>query len=224
MPLQAVARQMLHDEPDAELTLVYGSAALERALFAAALQRLAEDAAPRLRLHWVFETAPAEGHGPAFAVGQLDAPMLAGLLVGTDLRRFHRVMVCGPDGMRAAVRQALLLGGLPSDRLVEESFVSPRRGAIGDQDPHAVFESADGDQPVTVHPGDTLLEAALNGGIALPFSCCSGGCGACRVQVTDQLHHVVLDEPNAVRPGDRARGEVPACLVRLSGPCRFRLP
>ncbi len=224
VPLQAVARQVLHDEPDAELTLVYGSAALERAIFAAALQRLAEEAAPRLRLHWVFQTAPAEGHSPTFTIGQLDAPTLAAVLADTDLRRFHRAMVCGPDGMRAAVRQALLLGGLPSDRLIEESFVSPRRGAVSDQDQHAVFESADGDQMVMVHPGETLLEAALSGGIALPFSCCSGGCGACLVHITDQLQHVELDEPNAVRPDDRARGEVPACLVRLSGPCRFRLP
>jgi len=123
-------------------------------------------------------------------------------------------MVCGPDGMRAAVRQVLLLGGLPSDRLVEESCVSPRRGSVSDQDQRAVFGSADGNQAVTVHPGDTLLEAAVNSGIALPFcrcsfSRCSGGCGACGVRITDQLQHVVLDEPNAVRLGERAAGYRP---------------
>ena len=126
--------------------------------------------------------------------------------------------------MRAAVRQALLAGGLPADRLFEESFVSPRRGAVSDQAQVAVFESADGELTVTLRPGDTLLEAALNAGIALPFSCCSGGCGACRVHITDHLDHVVLDEPNTVTPEARSRGEVPACLVRLTGPCRFRLP
>lgn len=83
---------------------------------------------------------------------------------------------------------------------------SSRRSAVCDQDQHAVFESAQGDQSVTEHPSETLLEVDLNGGIALPFSCCSGGCGACRVHITDQLHHVALDEPNAVRPDDRVRG------------------
>jgi ferredoxin-NADP reductase len=142
VPLQAVARQVLHDEPQAEVTLVYGSSALERAFFAAALQQRVRDDAPCLRLHWVFESAPAEG--------------------------------CG--------------------------------------------------QAITLPPGDTLLEAALTAGIAPPFSCRSGGCRACRVRITDQLQHVALDEPNAVRPDDLARGEVPACLVRPNGPCRFRLP
>jgi ring-1,2-phenylacetyl-CoA epoxidase subunit PaaE len=227
VPLQAVARQVLHDEPDAEITLVYGSSALERAIFAAPLQQQALRDAPRWRLHWVFETAPLEpleGAGPACTVGRLDAPTLTALLGDTDLRSFHRAMVCGPDAMRAAVRQALLAGGLPADRLFEESFVSPRRGAVSDQAQAAVFESAGGEQTVTLRPGDTLLEAALNAGIALPFSCCSGGCGACRVHVTDHLDHVVLDEPNSVTPEARSRGEVPACLVRLTGPCRFRLP
>jgi len=88
----------------------------------------------------------------------------------------------------------------------------------------AVFEWSNGKQTIMLRPGDTLLEAALNAGIALLFSCCSGGCGACRVHITGQLDHVVLDEPNTVMPEDRSRGEVPVCLVRLSVPCRFRLP
>lgn len=223
VPLQAVARDVLHNEPDAEVTLVYGSGALARAIFAAPLQQLALNSAPRLRLHWVFENPPLEGNGLAFSVGRLDAPTLVAALRDTNLGNFHRAMVCGPDAMRTAVRQALLAGGLPVDRLFEESFVSPRRGAVSDQAHSAVFESADGDQTIMLRPSDTLLEAALNAGIALPFSCCSGGCGACRVHITDHLDQVVLDEPNTVTPEDRSRGEVPACLVRLCGPCRFRL-
>jgi ring-1,2-phenylacetyl-CoA epoxidase subunit PaaE len=224
VPLQAVARQVLHDEPTAEVTLVYGSSALDRAIYAAALAQQARAEAPRLRLHWVFETAPPEGDAPPFTLGRLDAATLGTVLGSLDLRGFHRAMVCGPDAMRTAVREALLQRGLPGDRLVEESFVSPRRGALSDRPQRAVFESAEGEQTIMLRPDDTLLEAALNAGIAVPFSCCSGGCGACHVRVTDGLDHVVLDEPNDVQAADRARGDVPACLVRLTGPCRFRLP
>ena len=216
VPLQAVARQVLHDEPDAEVTLVYGSSALERAIFAAPLQQQVLSDAPRLRLRWVFETAPVKGNGPAFT--------LADVLGDTNLGGIHRAMVCGPDAMRAAVRQALLEAGLPADRLFEENFVSPRRGAVSDSVQSAVFESLDGDQAITLRPGDTLLEAVLNAGVSVPFSCCSGGCGACRVHIIDHVDHVVLDEPNTVTSEDRSRGDVPACLVRLTGPCRFRLP
>ena len=223
VPLQAVARQVLHDEPEAEVTLVYGSASLDRAIFSAPLQQLAASAR-RLDLRWVFESVPTEGGGPPFTLGRLDGPTLSKVLAGTALDGFQRAMVCGPDAMRTAVKQALLAGGMPAARLVEESFVSPRRAAVSAQVQTAVFESADGEKVIEVRPVDTLLEAALNAGIPLPFSCCSGGCGACRVRITEHADHVVLDAPNAVQPEDRARGEVPACLVRLAGPCRFRLP
>lgn len=223
VPLQAVARQVLHDEPDAEVTLVYGSASLNRAIFAAALQQLAAGER-RLYLHWVFEAAPADEGGPPFTLGRLDAPTLAKVLAGAAMQRFDRAMLCGPDAMRAAARRALIAGGLPPARLLEESFASPRRGVVSAQAQSAVFESNDGEQAIVVRPGDTLLDAALNAGLAVPFSCCSGGCGACRVRITEHMKHVVLDEPNEVHQDERARGDVPACLVRLTGPCRFRLP
>lgn len=133
-------------------------------------------------------------------------------------------MLCGPDAMRAAARRALLAGGLPPARLLEERYVSPRSAVLGERVQSAVLESRDGDQAVVVRPGDTRLDAALNAGIDVPFSCCSGGCGACRMRITEHMDHVVLDEPNAVPQAERIRGEVPACLARLTGPCRFRPP
>ena len=76
-----------------------------------------------------------------------------------------------------------------------------------------------------VVPGDkTLLEAALDAGVSISFSCCSGGCGACRVNVNEHPEHVVLDEPNEVSADDLAKGAVPACLTRLRGPIGFSIP
>jgi len=59
---------------------------------------------------------------------------------------------------------------------------------------------------------------------ATAASCFSGGCGACRIQVTDHAENVALDEPNDVSAEDRSRGNVPACLVRLRGPVTFMVP
>jgi toluene monooxygenase electron transfer component len=74
-------------------------------------------------------------------------------------------------------------------------------------------------------PGDkTLLEAALDAGVSISFSCCSGGCGACRVNITGHAQNVVLDEPNEVGADDLAKGAVPACLARLRGPIGFSIP
>lgn len=70
----------------------------------------------------------------------------------------------------------------------------------------------------------TLLEAALDAGVPISFSCCPGGCGACQVRITEHLDHVALDEPNNMSAEDFARGDVPACLLRLRGPVGFSIP
>ena len=36
-----------------------------------------------------------------------------------------------------------------------------------------------------VQPGETLLAAAKRGGVRLPHACTLGGCGTCRVKVTE---------------------------------------
>jgi ferredoxin len=132
--------------------------------------------------------------------------------------------LCGPDGMRAAARKALQIRGFPADRIVEESFTSPRRASVPDVMQVATVASAEGPQTFQVQGRVTLLEAALDAGVSISFSCFSGGCGACRIQVTHHAENVVLDEPNDVSAEDRSRGNVPACLARLRGPVTFTVP
>ncbi len=40
-------------------------------------------------------------------------------------------------------------------------------------------------QPVQAEPGETVLQAALRGGIDFPYSCRVGGCGACKCKLTE---------------------------------------
>ncbi|HET9820237.1 MAG TPA: cytochrome b N-terminal domain-containing protein [Burkholderiaceae bacterium] len=62
-------------------------------------------------------------------------------------------------------------------------------------------------------PGETLLEAGLRAGLALPYDCRAGGCGQC---VCTVLHGRV--DPGACQPGAlgaamRARGQVLMCTA-----------
>jgi ferredoxin-NADP reductase/NAD(P)H-dependent FMN reductase len=221
VPLATITREVLHSDPEAEIVLIYGSAALDRAIFAAPLRHLAEVHGPRFSLRFVFETPPPDWAGVS---GRLDPENLDGCLPNIDLAGFQQAMLCGPDGMRVAARQALKTRGFPADRIIEESFTSPRRASVPDVTQLATLSGADGQLAVQVKGGMTLLEAALDAGVSISFSCCSGGCGACRIQVTDHAENVVLDEPNDVSAEEHSRGNVPACLVRLRGPVTFMVP
>ncbi|NHB76399.1 2Fe-2S iron-sulfur cluster binding domain-containing protein [Rhodobacter calidifons] len=70
-------------------------------------------------------------------------------------------------------------------------------------------------------PGQSLLDAALDAGQTIDFSCLTGGCGSCTVRLVEGAKHVALDTPNSVSPADLAAGIVPACITRLTGPVRF---
>lgn len=66
---------------------------------------------------------------------------------------------------------------------------------------------------VSANIGMSLLEAGLQGGIAMPKDCCSGDCGTCRVDVLS----------GTVDPaGMEEAGSVLACQARLTGDAEIR--
>jgi NAD(P)H-flavin reductase/ferredoxin len=66
---------------------------------------------------------------------------------------------------------------------------------------------------ITVRAGESLLEAGLRDGAALPYECRNGGCGVCRCTV---LHGRVDHGPyqrSALSDAQRARGQTLACCA-----------
>ncbi len=72
-------------------------------------------------------------------------------------------------------------------------------------------------QPLTVRAGETVLEAGLRAGLALPYECRNGGCGLCMCTV---LHGSVDPgpyQPSALPEALRAKGQaLMCCAVPLS--------
>nr|MDQ3036646.1 2Fe-2S iron-sulfur cluster-binding protein [Myxococcota bacterium] len=64
----------------------------------------------------------------------------------------------------------------------------------------------------TVAPAQTLLEAAIASGIALPFSCALGGCAACKCKVVEG--DVQMDEPSCLTDEERSAGWILTCVGR----------
>jgi ferredoxin-NADP reductase len=220
-PLAAIAREALAREPETYVAFIYGASARERAIFADNLDALAAAESERFVMHWVLERAPADYAG---ARGRLDEAGAGPTLDRLGIASFDRIMISGPDAMRASVREALERRGADPSCVIEEGFVSPRRAAASTATQAATLVAADGEErTIVVAPGQTLLEAVLDAGEAISFSCLSGGCGACGVSIIEHTENVLLDEPNDVSEERRRRGEVPACLVRPSGPLRFRI-
>lgn len=64
-------------------------------------------------------------------------------------------------------------------------------------------------------PGLTVLEAAEDAGVEIPFECRSGICGQCKTKLVSG--RVAMEVQDALTPADRSRGLILACQARAAG-------
>lgn len=65
---------------------------------------------------------------------------------------------------------------------------------------------------ITVQPGETILEAARDQNLDVPFSCSTGSCGACQARLISG--QVDMPDDAYLTPGEIAEGHILMCLAK----------
>jgi glycine betaine catabolism B len=133
------------------------------------------------------------------------------------------LMLCGPGPMMKAMRELFVGMGIPDAEVHEEAFVSTPPMPEGAPEP-AEELPVDGASPnvefrksgkTTEVPSSlTVLEAAEECGVAIPFECRSGICGQCKTKLVSGK--VVMEVQDALTSSDRAGGVILACQARAA--------
>ena len=221
-PMMALIRTLLASEAECELALIYANRSADEVIFAEALRELATRYPGRLRVQQTLEQPPPDWTG---ATGRCDRPTLTRLLDQEPLaaRADVEFMLCGPTPMMDIARALLGERGVASTRIHTESFLAPQLDAAADaqlRSPQAVtIALGRRELAVVVQPGQSLLEAGLAAGLAMPYSCAMGGCAACKVKL--ERGAVIMREPNCLGASERAAGYVLACVANPTEPCRI---
>jgi len=105
---------------------------------------------------------------------------------------------------------ALVGGGLVLFALLP--WLPPRRRA-GPQDGYHLLAHPD-HRIVTVREGETVLDAGLRQGIALPFDCRNGGCGECKATLLHGRVDYGAYQPDVLTQRERAEGKLLLCCAR----------
>ena len=79
--------------------------------------------------------------------------------------------------------------------------------------PHQVTIQPSGHQ-FTVDDDETILEAALREGFALPYGCRNGACGACKGRVLSGQIDYGVHSPNALKAEEKAEGRALFCRAK----------
>lgn len=226
-PIASILRDTLARDGRTRFTLVYGNRSEADVIFARELAALASASGGRLSIVHVLSDPTTDA--PCVR-GIPDVATLSRLVEEHELLAQRSdeepllVMTCGPAPMMAAVRAVFEARGVPEGRILEERFLSPseRTRVARAAGPQLVtIRSGARAREVQVSPEQTVLEAALAQGVALPFSCQMGGCGACRVKGSGEL---AMDEPNCLSAGELRDGYVLTCVTRALGPSSIELP
>jgi len=224
-PLFSMAKSALHVEPNTRVWLIYGNRNQSSIIYKSHLDAM-EQAYGSSRFQ-VTHVLSQPDYGWSGAEGRLNQHMLTRLLEQLPAadRQNASVYLCGPDGMMAEARSALALVGVPTDRVHKESYVSAPVPA-GDVVEEPLTAGDEGSPEVTVlyegseykfavAPHQTILEAALELDIDLPYSCQAGMCTACLGRCTSGK--VKLDEEDGLSESELKAGYVLTCVAHPVG-------
>ena len=225
-PLFSMAKSALHVEPGSRVWLIYGNRNQESIIYKAHLDAMEQAyGQSRFRTTHVLSQPNARWTGRDGRINQHTLTSLLENLPVSD-RQSASAYLCGPDTMMAEARSALALVGVPAERVHKESYVTAPVAA-GDVIEEPLTEDEENGSPevtvlyegaeykFTVAPHQTILEAALDLDIDLPYSCQAGMCTACLGKCTSGT--VKLDEEDGLSASELKAGYVLTCVAHPVG-------
>ncbi|GAA4407839.1 phenylacetate-CoA oxygenase/reductase subunit PaaK [Nibrella viscosa] len=219
-PLFSMMKSILHVEPQSRIWLIYGNRNQESIIYKQHLDAITQVHGNRVMVtHILSQPTP----GWSGLQGRINQSTLLKVLEEqpNDLIQDASYYICGPEGMMDEVRHALTILQVPTKNIHKESFATAPPEAAGEviEDPSA---EAGGTQEVTilyegseykfaVEPHQTILEAALELDIDLPYSCQAGMCTACMGRCVSGK--VKLDEEDGLSESELSAGYVLTCVA-----------
>ncbi len=183
-PVLPLIKTLLFGHVHTSVVLIYSNRSKETALFYDELQYLLELFAGRLVVEFLFSTSIQLGRA-RLGKGLLDELLARHRRVGANNILYY---TCGPFEYMRMVTIVLLENRVPLQHIKKENFSTLAMFSAAkppDTDPHHVVIQLQGQiwQLETQYP-QTILAAAKNAGIQMPYSCGSGRCGSCAATCT----------------------------------------
>lgn len=219
-PLFSILKSILMVEPESEVFLLYGSRNEESIIFKEKINTLEAKYKERFK---VIHTLSQPGETWSGEKGRLNKTHILKIIEG--LPELNRVgaeyYVCGPDDMMEEAHRALSILSVPDKQIRKESFLTATAAQPGEvtmeenddtlrtREITLFYEGTEYKLPVKPH--ETVLEAALNMDIDLPYSCQAGMCTACLGRCTSGKVH--LDEEDALSEAELTEGFILTCVT-----------
>ena len=184
-PVLSIIKTVLAKEPESEFVLVYGNKTTEATIFYKELLELQTVYPDRLFIEFVYsKTREENAH-----FGRIETSTVNYVLNNKFKNsNFHSFYLCGPEEMINNIISILEQRGVPKEKIHFELFT------IEDEGP--VETAVEGQVELTIIVDDeetkmamdskgTVLDAALDNDLDVPYSCQGGICSSCIARIKE---------------------------------------
>ncbi len=209
-PVISIVKTRLAAEAGSDFTLIYANRHLDTVMFKEELDDLKNLYLSRLNIVHILRDAQEDA---LLCRGRIDAEKCALLFDRLiDVKALARIYLCGPEPLMRLVAGALTSRGVDSNRIRRELFVGtdgPETGKRRASAPAAKTEGAEEGVRVSltldgvvrdfeIRKGQTLLDAALEQGLDMPYACRAGVCSTCKCRLVEgearmRVNHALED-------------------------------
>lgn len=183
-PIYSILKTSLEKSEETCINLVYGNKSPQETLFYNELIELQQRFSSRFKIHWVY----SQSNQPDALFGRIDASILKYAL-NQAKNTPDAVYLCGPEAMIKTAQSTLIDTGIEKENIHFELFTaSEATAAANEKSDGAVSLSITVDEEnhkIETAANKTLLDAALQQKIEVPYSCQGGVCCSCIAKVTD---------------------------------------
>ena len=214
-PILSMIKQVVNHNPNSFFTLIYGNQTKNSTMFVDDLQSLENNFQSQFFIHYIFSREDVSD----CLKGRIDNLLLEELFKSSkSLKEADSYFLCGPGEMIDNVNQFLKDSGTESNKIHFERFTSgvatkkDNSKAIRSEEIISnvvVFVDGDDFEFKLSNKGQTILDAAMENGADVPFSCKGAVCCTCKAKVMEG--EVSMEANYSLSEEEVAEGFILAC-------------
>ena len=209
-PILSIIKTFLSNNKG-KFTLIYGNRSPSSTMFLDQLKILEKESGNRLKIHWFFSRENVDNTNK----GRIDKNTLQQLLnIFSELKTADDYFLCGPGQLIDNSQELLLLNNVNQAKIHFERFNADKEEkelSNVDEVMSNLLVSVDGDdfEFQLSNKGQTILDAAMEHGADVPFSCKGAVCCTCKAKVMEG--EVSMEANYSLSEDEVAEGFILAC-------------
>jgi len=183
-PVISILKNVLLSHKESKFVLLFGNKSIKETMFYDEIEELKTVFATRFFCYNIFSAE----NNPNSEFGRIDSNFINFCLKKHDNIKFDKTFICGPEQLIKSSSSELVKLGHNEKDILFELFYSPSENSmneeIGGEEVTASIICDFEEFKIRVSKNMTILDAALNQNINVPYSCQGGVCSSCICKIT----------------------------------------